>query len=136
MLKITRSAESWRYIPAADRALPPEQQTVFRLRPMTASERANAYDELTRTVIDPDGSTTIVRRMRQVALVLCLNHIEAVENFPAGAGVPWPDTREARLTYLDGFDDVLVEEIGNEIYDHSATGAPEKNSLPPAPTSA
>jgi hypothetical protein len=135
MLKIIRSAESWRYIPLSDRALPPEQQTVFRLSPMTQAERVGTHDAITRTIIEPDGTQTIVRRMRQVTYALCLEHIESVENFPPGAPQAWPATAAERATYLEQFDDAAIEELGNEIYDHSSVGAPEKNSSPPGPTS-
>jgi hypothetical protein len=136
MQKIVRSAESWRYIPLADRPLPPEQQTVFRLSPMTQAERVSTHDEIVRTVIEPDGTQTVIRRMRQVTRALCLEHIEAVENFPVGQPQAWPANHTDRVAYLEQLPDEVIEEIGNEIYDRSSVGAPEKNSSPPGPTSA
>jgi hypothetical protein len=133
---ITRLAESWNYTPRADRApgVASEHQTVFRLRPMTGPERAAAHDDVTRTVLQGDGSTAVVSRERQVARQICINHIEAITNPPAGAPATWPDDRAARERYLDGFDDELIREIGDEVFTRSAIGVAEKKSSPPEST--
>jgi hypothetical protein len=121
-------AEGWRFVPVADQALDSEDRTTFRLRPLSQAERLRATDDLSRTVIEPDGTQVITTRQRQVARALCLSHIDDVENFPAGAPKPWPMDRAERMAYLEQLDDELVKEIGNEIYNRSAIGAPEKNS--------
>ena len=133
--RIQRLAESWRYIPLSDRDLAVEEQTTFRLRPMSQAERVTAFDDASRTVVQTDGSQAIIGRERQVALRLCLNHIESIENFPAGAAERWPDGREARERYLEQLDDEIVREVGNEIFARSTAGVAEKNSSPPEPTS-
>lgn len=123
-----RLVESWAYVPRAERALPAEEQTLFRLRPMTQSERLTANDDLVLTTNAPDGSQIIASRARIVARRLCLQHIESVENFPAGDAVPWPTERTEREKYLETMDDELVHEVGNEVFTRSGIGELEKNS--------
>lgn len=133
--KNPRLAESWSYVLLRDLALPIEQQSVFRLLPLTQAERLAAFDDSSRTVIDRDGSQVIQGRSRQVALSLCLSHIGDVQNFPAGAPESWPADREARARYLEGLDDGAVNELGEEIYTRSSIGVLEKNFSPPERTS-
>jgi hypothetical protein len=130
MQPVRRSAEAWTYTPIADRddAIPVEQRTVFRLRPLAQAERVAALDEVARTVITNDGTTTIQKRERQVSYGLCLTHIEAVEHFPPDAPKPWPDTEKERKEFLNTIDDDVVHEVGNEIFDRSSIGVAEKNS--------
>lgn len=131
--RASRPAESFTYIPIADRALPVEQQSRFTLRPMTLTERAAARDNMSRTQVR-DGERTIASRSRQLAVELTLNHLLAAENFPAGEPKPWPaDAPLAdRQAYLELLGDDLVNEIGNEVYIRStlagAGGAEIKNS--------
>jgi hypothetical protein len=133
--RIERLAESWTYIVVTDRALPPEDQTVFRLRPMSQAERLAAFDDASRTVVQLDGTQAVIGRERQVAHRICLTHIEEIRNFPASAAMPWPTNREARERYLELLDDDVIREVGNEIYDRSTAGVAEKNSSAPEPTS-
>jgi hypothetical protein len=136
MKKVKRLAGSWTFILARDRAegVKPEDQTVFRLRPMTGPERDVVKDDVSRTVLQEDGLSAVVTREQQVARRICLEHIESVQNFPAGAAEPWPDDREARAHYLEMLDDAAVFEIGEEIFTKSTIGEPEKNSSGPEPT--
>lgn len=101
---------------------------------MAQTERVVARDDVARTVILEDGSQMVVGRERQVAIAICLHHIVEVQNFPAGVAEPWPESRAARVAYLETMDDELVRELGNEVFTRSTIGEPEKNSLPPEPT--
>lgn len=133
--KKKRAAESWRYVLKADRGLPPEQQTVFILRPLTQAEQLDVKDNAARYYTPPQGGEVQVRRQHRLSLELCLTNILDVENFPAG-GPPekWPADPEARAAFLEGLDNDDVFEVGNEIYAQSLLGPAPKASSPPAPT--
>ncbi|HEY4131671.1 MAG TPA: hypothetical protein VGM50_13715 [Gemmatimonadaceae bacterium] len=137
--EIKRSAETWAYVLQGDRALPPEQQTRFTLRPMTVLERAAAQDDLIRSFTNETGQRVLIRRTRQQTVAIALEHITAIENFPVGAPALWPSDRTARIAYLERLVDTDVDEIGNEVWRRSlesfAAGTPAGNSLPPALTS-
>lgn len=135
MKRITRSAASWTFVPPSDRDLPPEQQTTFTLRPLTITERAHYHDNLTRTSANGDGGSVVLSRTRQVSVEIVLNQVIAIENFPVGAPEPWPKELDARITYLEKFDDDDLEAIADEIWLRSKLGVPEKNSSPPGRTS-
>jgi hypothetical protein len=125
---VSRLAESWTYVLASDQTLKAEEQTVFRLSPMTQAERVAAYDDASRVIIQGDGTQVVAGRERQVALALCLSHIEDVQNFPVGAPKPWPIGTEERARYLEQLHDTDIAELGGEIYDRSTIGRTEKNS--------
>jgi hypothetical protein len=132
-------AESWSYVLQADRALEPDQQTRFTLRPVIAADRDRIRDNLMWTQIHADGSQTKVRRTRQTARVVALEHIVSVDNFPVGAPLPWPKDRGEREAYLAMFDDNDIEELGDEIWARSTIGPDEeplKNSFTPERMSA
>ena len=117
--KQQRSAESWRYVLTADRELPPEEQSVFVLRPLTQLERADVQDNMVRIQSRPDGGRTVVQRDHRLSVELCLTNITSIENFPAGAPEKWPADHASRVTYLEMLDDDHVQQIGNEIWVHS-----------------
>jgi hypothetical protein len=123
-----RAAESWRYVLKSDESLPPEQQSVFVLTPLNVIERAEARDGMVRRVVGATGETTVSQRDKRLSVEFCLSHIREIENFPAGAPKPWPDTSDERLRYLDQLDDSAVQELGNEIWVRSELGETEKNS--------
>ena len=126
--KKSRPAESWTYLLVSDRELPIEEQSRFTLSPLTQAERAAIQDDLARTHVATDGSKSVVARTRRQGLSIALDHIVAIENFPAGAPQPWPKDREGRETYLEMLDDDFVQEIGNEVFERSSVGVAEKNS--------
>jgi hypothetical protein len=134
--KQQRPVGTWRYILRAELTLPPEEQTVFVLRPLTQLERADVKDNMVRIHHQADGGVMKQQRDARILVELCASHIHAIENFPVG-GTPeaWPDEPAARLAYLDQLDDADVQEVGDEIWVRSAIGLPEKNSSPPRPTS-
>lgn len=117
-----RVAGSWTYVPEADRSLPPEQQTVFTLSPLTGAERERVVDELNQRAIMPDGSIRIISRTRSIARDLVLSHCDRIERFPSDAPKGWPKEPDARQAYLEAMDDDLVFEVGNEVYNRSALG--------------
>ena len=118
--KAAAPIEAWEYILKCDRELPPEQQSRFRLRPLTLAERAAARDNLARTHVH-DGERTVVSRSRQVAIELTLSNLVSAENFPAGEAMPWPadGTLAEKRAYLELLGDAAVNELGNEIFDRS-----------------
>lgn len=120
--------ESWTYTPRADRELPLPDRSSFRLRPMTQAELAVALDDVSVTVIEPDGSKIIATREHQVALRLCRQHILSAENFPAGAAEAWPNSRVEKDRFLAMMEMDLISEIGDEIFTRSSIGELEKNS--------
>jgi hypothetical protein len=131
--------ESWRYVPIADRGLPPEEQTTFVLTPLIQGERLKVWDNGSWVHQGPTGDSVMMPRSYQQAYELCLQHIADVENFPAkvknGAGIyegtakPFPvaGTQVEKLRYLDEFDDLVILEIGNEIRDRSTLDTAAKN---------
>lgn len=127
--RVHRPAESFAYVLKADRALPIEQQSRFVCRPMTQAERQALRDDVNRRVECPDGSRMVVSRTRQVAREVVLEHVVAIENFPAGEPLDWPvgKSREERAKYLEMLDDDAVFELGNHIFERSDVGAELKN---------
>src|SRR4051812_17488062 len=109
-------AESWTYVLVGDRALDPDQQTRFTLRPVAAGDRDRIRDNLSWTQIHSDGGQTRVNRTRQTARTLVLDHLASVDNFPVGAPQPWPKDRADRDQYLAMLDDDDIEELGDEIW--------------------
>jgi len=127
---------SWRFIPPEDRALPPEEQTVFVLRPLTQEERMASWDNGAWSQRSEDGSKTILPRTFRLARENCLSHIEDVVNLqvPNSAGdgytVPiWPKngTPEEKAKFLEVLGDVEVLIVGNEILDRSSLDDEIKN---------
>jgi hypothetical protein len=140
MAKATkRVAGSWRYVLKEDASLPPEQQSVFVLNPLTGAERERVADEVSQRVLQADGTVRVISRMRSIARELCLTHIASVERFPSDAPDAWPEKTADREKYLEKLSDDQVFEIGNEIYERSALGKEEAKqvgeSSAPAPTS-
>jgi hypothetical protein len=125
--KIKRRAESWRYVLVSDRDLPVDEQSTWILNPLTQAQRAEVQDNMVRVHNQPDGGQTFVSRPHRMTLDLCLTNIASVENFPAGAAVPWPSGRDERAAYLEGLDDAYVHELGNEIYAQAILGDDIKN---------
>lgn len=131
---VKRPTTSWEYVLKADRTLPEEEQTRFTLRPMAYLERAAVLDDFQPsdpTIGGQDGGTS---RIWRNAWKIALNHIVAVENFPVGAPQPWPESRGAKMAYLDLLDNDDILEIGNEVWSRSGLGIDGetiKNSSPP-----
>jgi hypothetical protein len=121
MQAVKRATETFRYVPKGDRSKPPEEQTTITLRPMTLVEEAAYTDAQEAHLINPTTNERYARRRDFTAAIeVCLAHIEAVENFPAGANGsarPWPkdgslaDKRE----YLNEFDVIMCWEIAQEV---------------------
>lgn len=122
-----RPTGTTRYVPLDDRRLPPEEQTVIYYRPLTAGQRAEAYDGLSVSEIAVDGKLLQRNCGWQVHRELCLTQIERVDNFPPGAPEPWPTDRAAREAYLDRIDDLVVNEIGVAIREGSMMPADAGN---------
>lgn len=120
-------AGSVRYVPLADRELPPEQQSVIHFRPLTLGERAAMQDNLTVTERGPDGTTTQRWRVAQQSVELCVRHIERIENVPVGAPEAWPASREDRLKYLERLGILAVVEIAGAIRDAGEASEAAKN---------
>lgn len=116
-----------RYVPRDDRALPPEEQTTFLLTPLTLDERAGAYDTISTTVLDPSGTQTQRSGVWRQSVELFVTHVIGIENFPAGAPEPWPATREARLTYMEQIDILIIGEVATVLRDAAAMPATAGN---------
>lgn len=143
MQPVQKRRESWRYVPRADRQLPPEEQTTFTLTPLIQGERLRVWDDASWIRQERNGEQILQPRSYQAALELCVEHIADVENFPAkvkdptsgtygyapNAPKPFPvaGTREQKLLYLDEFDDLIILEVGNEIRDKSTLDSDAKN---------
>lgn len=124
-----RPTGTWRFIPPEDRKAKKEKQTVFVLSPLSQAERMAAWDNLKWVEQDETGNRVIRSRAYQEALKLCLDHIEEVENFPAGKPEQWPKNGdvEGKLAFLDKLDDVSILVIGSEIRNHSSLEEEAKN---------
>src|SRR3954471_5757838 len=109
MAKATkRVAGSWRYVLKEDATLPPEQQSVFVLQPLTGAERERVADEVSQRIIQSDGEVRLVSRMRSIARDLCLTKIESVQRFPSDAPESWPEKPAEREKYLELLSDDQV----------------------------
>lgn len=124
--RVHRSAESFTYILAADRALPLDQQSRFRFRPLTQAEKLAVLDDLNWVQINADGSRELRPRSMSQARQLVLSNLEAAENFPTDGPVAWPaeGTREQKERYLDMLDEMDVYELGNEVRHHAQPALP------------
>jgi hypothetical protein len=114
-----RAAESWQYVLKSDEGLPTEEQSRFTLRPLTLNEHAAYFD----AIAGDDGSAKVWNS----TVALCLTHITAIENFPAGEPREWPSDRKARLDYLEDLGLDACFEIGNEVYRRSKVEQAAKN---------
>jgi hypothetical protein len=123
-----RQVELWWYVPIADRALPPEQQSRFRLSPLSQAERLRMLDDMS-WLRRSDGEVIIQSRANTVALELVRDHLEETGNFPATAPAPWPasGTAAERVAYLEQFDDEVLIELAMEIRRRSVLEPDEKN---------
>lgn len=120
--KAGHAVESWWYVLEDDRALPSSEQSRFLLRPLTVAERAALWDSF---VVEKDR--TFVR-----ALELLVDHVERVENFPAGAPEPWPQKRAEREAYIGMLPGLYMSELANEIMRHAKL-SPERPADPDVP---
>jgi hypothetical protein len=126
-----------------DRALPPEEQTVFILTPLVQGERIKVWDDASWVRQQPGGEQIIMPRTYEQAYRICVDHIADIENFPSkvksiesgvyshppGAPKQYPaaGSVDEKLRYLDQFDDLLILEVGNEIRDKSTLDFTAKN---------
>jgi hypothetical protein len=139
MKPVTRPVESFTYIPRADRDLPPDEQMVLTLRPMTLFERLSKMEGQDAYHTDPVTMMQVQRpREYTSSLETCLVHIVKVEHFPPEEPKPWPGPdapyRE-RLEYLAMFSEPLIYEIGQEVFKRSTAPVTAGNSSSPTPTS-
>lgn len=116
-----RVTGGWTYIPESDRALPPNEQTVFHCKPLTSGERERLADESIQRVIE-GGSIRVVSRMRSLAREIFLTNVTAIDRFPSDAPKAWPEKPDQRADYIEDMEDDLVFEVGNQIYDRSSFG--------------
>lgn len=137
--KASQIAELIAYVPKDDRALPPEEQSTFKLRPLTQAERLRAFDEMTTTEVRRSGDD-VVRWLHDhswsQARELVLEHLVDVQNFPAGAPVPWPGagSQAQKEEYLAMIDVYLLYELGEELRTRASVSEAVKGFSGPAPT--
>ena len=127
--KAQRAVEEFAYTPKADLALSDEQSR-FRFRPLTQSERLNALDTSEKIVVDGGGERSVQPRGFAQARELVLLTLVSTDNFPAGEPVDYPAMKShaEKSNYLEMVDDILLFELGNYVFSRSALGEPEKNS--------
>jgi hypothetical protein len=135
-----RLTGAWKYVLISDRSVPADQQSTFTLLPLTAGERDFYRDHYNSHVASGNGGgPEQVNNVSQTARSICLTHIEAVDNFPAGKPRAWPAGKDERAEFLDRLHDAHVVELGVEVFTRSFLGTEEKQQLgevsPPTPTS-
>lgn len=121
-------AEEWSYVLEEDRELPRDQQSVFRLKPMSQAWKAYANDN---SAMRERGEVRL--RNHQIAREILLAHLIDVENFPAGAPKKWPakGTDEEREAYLLMLGDAAVFELGHHVWDMCSLDTPPATGAPP-----
>lgn len=134
MIASKRQIGNWQWIHPEDAKLPPEQQTVFTLSPMTQAERMESYD-MGNWVRMVNGQRMIEPRAFRQAREICLSHVVDVANLrkevPGGTELlnfPSNGTAEEKSAFFDSYvDEIILFHIANEIRDRSTIGPPEKN---------
>lgn len=129
--KPSRLAEDWTFVLPQDRAQPPEQQSTFRLAPLTMAERMRVLDDRNRIQRNEDGTIVVHTRANQQLREIVIEHLVDAENCPVGSPAKWPGLeadREQREKWLEqNLEDVDVLVIGLEIREKSFNRGPVKN---------
>lgn len=126
---VARQIEAWWYTLISERSSKPEEQSRFKLAPLTQAERMRVFDDASWVSVDNDGKSTVQPRGFQQARELLLEKLVETENFPLGAPKAWPanGSRSAKEEYLELLDDMDVFEIGNAIRQKSTLEVAAKN---------
>lgn len=125
-----RQVEAWWYVLLSERKRPIDQQSRFKMRPLTQSERMSVWDDSSWVHVDKEGNRTISTRAFQQARSLVLSNLIETEKFPLDGPKRWPvdGSLDEKSTYLDLLDDMDVFEIGNEVREKSTLEPEVKNS--------
>lgn len=121
---------TWEYTPLGDRELPPDEQSRFTFSPLAFEERCALVDQSSIYVNTVTGEKEVRPRTFRSALELVRLHLVKAENFPAGEPKAWPADGSAaeKDAYLSLLGEAVVYEFGEEIWERSRMGEPEKNS--------
>jgi hypothetical protein len=127
---VKRQTEAWWYVLVSERAKPKEEQSRFRLKPLTQSERMRVWDDHNWVTVSADGGSQVNSRGLQQAHSLVVANLLEVENFPLDGPKTWPidGSRKDKEAYLELLDDMDVFEIGNAIREKSTLEVEAKNS--------
>lgn len=112
-----------RYVLRAERELPPEQQTVFLLKALTARETADVEDALFfQTAIG-----TMVRNGSQRLRILGLG-VVGWENFPDSQGRPVPFNTQDKAANWDRIAPEYQTELANAIMEANRLNAADRKN--------
>jgi hypothetical protein len=127
---VKRQTESWWYTLHSERGKPKDQQSRFRLKPLTQAERMRVWDDHNWVTVKADGESAVNSRGLQQAHALVISNLLEVENFPLDGPKAWPveGNRKEKEAYLELLDDMDVFEIGNAIREKSTLEVEAKNS--------
>lgn len=134
MQPIKRATETWTFIHESDRDLPPDQQTIFTLEPLSLPEEMAVIEAQQAIATDPVTQERIVRdRKWTAALEVFCGHVVAIDNFPPGANgqaKKWPreGTPQERVEFAGQFSSVTIYDIAKEIFNRGLLSADAKNS--------
>lgn len=134
MKKVIGQTENWWYTPVHDVALPAEDQSAFKFRPLTKAEQMHALDNMEVEIADGRSQERQLRfRSFQQAYQMLLACLVEARNFPAGEPVEYSAdaSREKREAFLELMPNALIYELGHHVFDRSTLGPPEKKSLTP-----
>jgi len=130
--KPQRLASEWDFVLPAEEALPPEEQGLFTLAPLTQGERLRVRDTLYRTEFGADGDVQTQSHAFRQAFELVRDHLVRTAHVPSDAPVPWPGLtapREARERWIEeNLGDLDILTIGTAIREAAFLGTPLKNS--------
>ena len=143
----TAPGETWDFVCEAERDLPAEEQTIFRLKSLDADAGAHIQNEGIGATTDPkaaegDGVGEVEMRMRTGTVLLTTLRLglDDVLGLRDKAGQPVPMPKESRriarrarlvptLKFLDGLPSEVRDEVATEISNRNTfTETDAKNS--------
>ena len=129
MIPLTRD-DAWDYVLEANRSDPPEQQVVFRLRPLSAAQRARIADSIAADVTAEGTTSSVNIKVGSRWLLACRDGLtgwiagpEAAEDWPAFQVSRSGGASEASLDVLR---DEWLSELGTEILNRSSLTSEER----------
>lgn len=125
-----RPVEAFWFVLKKDQALPAEEQSRFKFRPLTQAERMRAMDNIESVTIEATGERQLRFRSFQQAREIVITALVDTENFPAGEPLKFDfkASREDREKYVELMEDNDVYAMGDHVFDHSTLGKDAKNS--------
>jgi len=112
MVRAVDPRSTWDYVLLAERELPPEERTTFRLRPLTAREQAQVED--TALTTGPDGRVYSLNTGTHALTILRLGLV-GWEGFADEDGRPVPFAKNGSGTVSEACLDAIPSRVRHEL---------------------